>query len=308
MPAPFPIDPQLTGITIAYKNPAYIADGVLPRVGVGKEEFKWWLYPIEETFALPDTRVGRKSQPNEVDLSATEQTSSTDDYGLDFAIPQADIDNAPANRNPVDRAAMQNTDYILLDREKRVADLVFDANQYAAANRITLSGTSQFSDFANSDPLGVVLDGMDACLIRPNLITMGQEVWTRLSQHPAIVKAVHGNSGDSGIARRQAVAELFEVEEILVGQSRLNTARKGQNATLARVWGKHIAMHHRNRLADTGGGITFGYTAEFGTRVAGQWPDRNIGLRGGTRGRVGESVKELIVAAQAGYFIQNAVA
>ncbi len=60
-------------------------------------------------------------------------------------------------------------------------------------------------------------------------------------------------------------------------------------------------------MADTRGGVTFGFTAEWGGRIAGQWEDKNIGLRGGQRVRVGESVKELIIASQAGYFIEDAV-
>ena len=307
MPAPFPIDPVLVAITVAYRNTAYIADDVLPRVQVGKQEFKWWLYPIEESFRIPETLVGRRSRPNEIDLTAEEQSSMTSDHGLDDPIPQADIDNAPPNHSPIDQATVQLTDYIMLDREKRVADLVFDASQYPAGNKVQLAGVDRWSDYANSDPIDDISVGLDACLIRPNVMTLGQEVWTKLARHPAIVKAVHGNPGDTGIARRQQVAELFELDEILVGQSRRNTAKKGQSAVLARLWGKHCSLFFRDRNADTRGGITFGYTAEWGGRVAGQERDSNIGLRGGVRVRTGESVKELIVAGLAGYFIQDAV-
>lgn len=107
---------------------------------------------------------------------------------------------------------------------------------------------------------------------------------------------------------RQQLAQLLEVEEVLVGSSWLNTAKKGQTATLARIWGKHALLIYRNQMADTRNGLTFGITGEFGTRVAGQEPDTMIGLRGGTRVRVGESLKELIVAPAAAYFIQDAVA
>ncbi len=306
--APFPIDPALTAISIAYRNREYIADQVLPRVPVGKQEFKYLEFPIEESFQLPDTKVGRKGRPNVMEYSATEVTSATLDYGLDAEIPQSDIANAPANYNPVDRNAEGLTDSILLDREVRAAGLVFSAATYPSGNKITLSGGAQFSDFTDSDPLGVLLAGMDACLMRPNVVTMGESVWTKLRQHPKIVKAVYGNSGDSGAATREQVAALLEVEEVLVGRSLLNTAKKGQTAALARIWGKHIALTYRNRQADTSGGVTFGYTAAWGDRVAGQWEDRHIGLRGGIRVRVGESVRELIVAARTGYLVENAIA
>lgn len=306
--APFPVDPALTAIAIAYGNRAYIADAVLPRVPVGKPVFKYLEYPLEEGFNIPDTKVGRRGRPNVVEYSAEDRESATQDFGLDGEIPMSDIEAAPANYRPVDRAVEGITDSIALDRELRTAGMVFNAAAYPTGNKVTLSGSSQFSDYAGSDPLGVILNAMDACLLRPNVMVLGEAVWTKLRQHPRIVKAVHGNSGDSGVATREQVASLFEVEEILVGRSLLNTARKGQTAALARVWGKHVSLIHRNRQADTSGGVTFGFTAEWGGRVAGQWEDKDIGLRGGLRVRVGESVRELVVAPRAGYFIENAIA
>jgi hypothetical protein len=309
MPAPFPIDPALTAIAVGYHNQSYIADAVLPRLNPrDKETFKYWSYPVEESFIIPDTKVGRRGAPNEVTLTATETSSVTEDYALDDPIPQADISNAPAGHSPVDRAAMQLADYLELDREKRVADLVFAAGAYGSGYKTQLSGTSQWSDFTNSNPVDAIQTGMDAALMRPNVMVLGQAVWTKLRTHPKIVQAVTGQAVTGGIVSREAVAGLFELEEILVGQSFLNTAKKGQTASLSRVWGKHALLFYRNRLADTQGGVTFGFTYQFLGRQAGSRPDPDIGPRGGVRARVVDSVKELIVAPMAAYFIQDAVA
>ncbi|MFV9531212.1 hypothetical protein ACNUIM_32135 [Pseudomonas aeruginosa] len=67
--APFPIDPELTAIAIAYRNGRMIADEVLPRVPVGKQEFKYWKYDLAQGFTVPETLVGRKSKPNEVEFT-----------------------------------------------------------------------------------------------------------------------------------------------------------------------------------------------------------------------------------------------
>jgi len=306
--APFPIQPELTAIAIAYRNTRLIADEVLPRVPVGKQEFKYLKHTLAEGFTVPDTRVGRKSRPNEVEFSATEETSSTEDFGLDDPIPQVDLDNAPPNYDPRGRAVEGIMNLVELDREVRVAGMVFDANQYGAANKITLSGTSQFSDFANSDPLEVIMTGLDALVMRPTIMVIGRPAFSVLCRHPKIVKAVNGNSGDSGIVQRRAIAELFELEDVLVGEAWVNTARKGQAVTMARTWGKHIALLRRDKTAHTRSGATFGLTAQFGGRIAGSTPDKDIGLRGGERVRAGESVKELITAADLGYMIVDAVA
>jgi hypothetical protein len=307
--APFPIQPDLTAIATRYRNPSLIADMVLPRVPVGKREFKYFAFTQGDTFTIPDTKVGRKSKPTEVEFGMTETPSQTFDYGLEDPIPQDDILNAPANYDPRGRAVEGLTDLILLDREKRTADLVFNTNTYGSGNKTTLSGTSQWNDFTNSDPIGVITGAMDAMIMRPNVAVFGRAVWTKLSQHPKIIKAVYGYANDSGIATRQQVAALLELSEILVGESWINTAKKGQTVSLSRVWGKHAALLHRDGLADTRGNrTTFGFTAEFGQRVSGSIPDPNIGLRGGERVRVGESVRELIVAADLGYLVIDAVA
>src|SRR3990172_3410335 len=94
--APFPITPEMMAITISYRNPKLIADDVLPRVLVGTQEFKYPTYTKAESFTVPDTKVGRKSAPNEVEFTATETTSKCDDYGLDDPVPQEDIMNAEA--------------------------------------------------------------------------------------------------------------------------------------------------------------------------------------------------------------------
>lgn len=306
--APFPIQPELTAIAIAYRNGRLIADDVLPRVPVGKQEFKYWLYSKAEAFTVPDTKVGRRSKPNQVEFSATEQTSATEDFGLDDPIPQNDIDNAPPNYNPLGRSTEQLTNLILLDREVRAANLVFTAATYPTGSKVTLSGTSQWSDYTNSNPIDAITAALDTCIMRPNIAVFGRSTFTKLSQHPRIVKAVLGNAGDSGIARRQDIAALLELDDVLVGEGWVNTAKKGQSPNLVRVWGKHAAFLFRDRNADTRSGTSFGYTVQFGGRVAGAIADPDIGLKGGQRVRAGESVKELITAADLGYFFENAVA
>ena len=306
---PFPILPELTGVTLAHKNKTLIADRVSMRVPVAKSEFRYIKYTTEESFTIPDTKVGRKGKPSEVEFTGTPVDSATDDFGLDDAVPQKDIDDAAGTAiDPVKNAVVGVTNLLMLDREVRVATQVFGASNYATANKTTLSGTSQLSDFTNSDPIGVLLTGFDACLRRPNKIVMGQAVYTKLVQHPKIVKAVLGNSGDSGVATREQLARLFEVEELLVGEGWYNTAKKGQTASYARVWGKHIALICSDENPQVEGNMSMFWTAQFGTRIAGAQPDGNIGVRGGQRVRVAESLKEVCTSTDLRYLIQNAVA
>lgn len=321
-PRPFTVDPILTAIAVGYKNPSNsrIADGVLPRQQVGGEKFKWTEYPISEAFNIPDARVGRKGRVQQLEFSGTENTSEVEDFGLDSPIPYSDIESAEAARaekrssyDPEAHTTEMLTETILNIREARVANMVTTLANYAADKRVTLAGTSQFSDYTNSDPISVIKTGQNSTLVyRPNTMVMGIDVWVKLSSHPKVVNAIKGNVTNAGIVSREEFLNLFRgegIDELLIGEGWYNTAKPNQTPSLARAWGKHISLIYKNPMASVeGGGITFGMTAQFGGKIAGRIPDPNIGLQGGFALRTGERVKELIIAKDVGYFIQNAVA
>jgi hypothetical protein len=305
--APFPVDPELTAQSVAYRNESLIQDFIAPRVPVGVQVFKYRKYALADGFTVPDTKVGRKGEPNTVEFGFTEETSACEDFGLDDVIPNDDIKNAPTGYDPVSKANLSLTDLILLAREVRVANAAFNADNYAAANKQTLSGTSQISDFTNSDPINLFLEALDTMVMRGNICVMGQPVWTKLRQHPKVVSAVLGNSGTSGVITKEQLAEKLEVNKVYVGSGWVNTAKKGQSPTMVRVWGKHLAFHYQDTMATTQDRVTYMYTAQFGDRVAGQIAEPKTGLRGAVRVRAGESVKEVVSATDLGYLFVNAV-
>jgi hypothetical protein len=310
----YPINPALTAIAVAYSNEQMIADLVLPRTPVGKQVFKYKKFALADAFTVPNTLVGRKGEPNEVEFGAVDATDQCRDYGLDTLINNEDILNQQGlglGFDPMSRSTELLSNLVLLDREIRVAGLVFATGSYAGANVSTLAGTTQWSDFVNSDPINAIAVARDGMVMRPNVLIVGRAVATKLTMHPKIISAAYplgGNASVGGRVPMERLAELLELDEVIIGQGWQNTAKPGQAVTMARVWGKHAALIVRGKQVDTVGSVSFGYTAQWGTRVAGNLPEPKIGLRGSERVRVGESVKELIVANDLGYFFQNAVA
>lgn len=306
---PFPIDPKLTAVAIAYRNPdiALIADDVLPITPVA-QEFKHLVYALANGFTVPDAKVGRKSAPNEVEFAATEVLSKCVDYGLDDLVPNEDIEADNQGVDPLGTATMFLTNLINLAREIRVANLVFATGTYPGANQATLAGTSQWSDTVNSDPVKAIGDALDVPVMRPNIAVFGQATWTNLRRHPKVVQACNATNQGAGIVSRQQFADLFELQQVLVGQSFVNTAKRGQAVATARVWGKHAAFIYRDRAAGPQAGVTFGYNGLFGSKISGTIDEPKIGLTGSQRVRVGERTLEVIAANDLAYFFQNAVA
>lgn len=314
---PFTVNPMLTAIAIGFMNTEdqLIADKVMPRVPVA-ETFSWTKYASDQAYTVPDTKVGRKSAPNEVSFEGSDVQDRVDDYGLDDTIPQRDLDAfeampKPANGGPLapdQLATMMLANLVMLDREIRVAAAVQSTANYVAANRQTLAGTAQWSDYANSDPQDDLLRALDVPLVRPNSITMGQSVWTILRQHPKLVRAVNNTDQSNGLITRQQLADLLEVQNVWIGNARLNTARKGQAPSFARVWGKNVALTYTSQMAAQTFQPTWGWTAQFGTKFAGEFMDPKKGLKGSRTIRVGEQVKEIVAAPDAGYLFSSVIA
>lgn len=302
----FTENPVLTAIAIAYRNPdqVLIADDVLPRIKAPARNFEWQSYNEADAFTLPNTRVGRRGTPNQVEIEGTKQSASCEDFGIDVPLDNATIDEAGKNGyDPKNKAAERATDIVMLDREVRVAKLVTDPANYHADHVEALAGTDLFDD-PDSDPISIIEDMLDTCWVRPNQLVFGLAPWRALRKHPKVVKAVNGNSGDQGRATRDQVAELLEVQRVFVGASRINIKRPGENPVLSRVWDNIVAGQYIDRTADTTGGLTFGYSAQLGTKVSGTLP-ANMGLRGGILVRSGETLAEKIVASRAGFLLQN---
>ena len=317
MDAPFVINPELTAIAVGYQNQDIdlIADRVMPRVTTA-ERFTWTEYPSEQAYTVPDTRVGRTSEPNVVTFSGISHEDSVEDDGLDNPVPQRDIDAFNSMPKPpiggpippLTLATMMLTGLVDLGREIRVAGTVFNGANYDAANQETLSGTSQWSDYANSDPLYDLKMALDVPLIRPNQLTLSQQGWTVLSMHPKIVQAIYKTSQGAGAVSKQMLADLLEIKEVLVGAGRANTARKGQAASYARVWGKHAALTFTSQMGAQTKQPVWGWTAAWGGKFAGTISEPKKGLKGSTTVRVGQQVKEVVSAKGAGYFFENIIA
>lgn len=302
---PFPTDPRLTGIVIAYRNAELIADKILPRVPVGKKEFRWLKFDRAERMTVPETLVGRKSLPNEVDFTLQEEAGMVYDRGLDDVVPNDDISEAPDGYDPRAEAAEGLTDLILLDREIRVAAKVMNPANFPASNKVTLAAGQQF-DNPSADPVKTITGWLDTLLYRPNKLLMPQPVWMALRTNPNVVRAFYPNGNGVGTVSKQQVAELLEVDEIIVGQGWRNSAKPGQTPTIVRVWGgDSMLAYYTNSTATPRRGVTFGYTAQYGQRVSGQIAEPKMGLRGSVRIRVGESVNEMLVCPDLGFLFQD---
>ena len=307
------IDQALTNLSVQYKNQAMIWPLVLPLIPVNKRSDKYFIYNKADAFTLADDTVFPKSLPNEMDWGTQTGNYSVTDHAFGDWLPEEVIENADVPLQP----EVDTNDYLnrLLDiaEEARAANLVFNAANYSASNQVTLSGTSQWSN-SSSTPIDDIQNAIESCFGpegRANTLVFGIDTWKALRIHPQILDAVkaatrlQGSGG--GVATRDEVATLFEVEQILVGRSRYNQSKQGQTPSYARLWGKHAAALYVEK--DPGiRSITFGATFCEQRRQTMRDFDPKRGVKGAHYIKVSWNSAEVVIANDCGYFIQNATA
>jgi hypothetical protein len=157
-----------------------------------------------------------------------------------------------------------------------------------------------------ADPYDVISDAIDDMIMNPNKCVMGAKLWNYLKKSASLTEAYFGSANSGKVLKPREFAELFELEELIIGSSMINTAKRGQAVSLGKCWGSKILLMHQNTASVNSG--TFGFTARHGERIADTQEVRKKGLSGGIDVWAGEYVKEVMCSEPHGYLIDNCLA
>lgn len=298
------IDPALSNVSVKYTNSAFIADMIFPIVKVIKQTGKYYVYD-KANLRIDATARAAGSGANEIDFGLTTASFSCDDHALKSFVADEIQDQAEAALNPLIDETETITEKLMLDRENNLATILTDTAQ--VTQNTTLSGTSQWSDYSNSDPIGDVRTARTtihaSTFKKPNTLILGKQVMDMLAEHPQIIDRVKYSM--LGVVTEELLARIFQVEKVLVGEAGKNTAAEGQTDSLSYVWGKHAVVAF---IAPQVGlkTLTLGITFTYAMREVKRWYDQD---REGTYVRVGkDNYVQKVVAVLAGYLIKNAIA
>lgn len=298
------VDPVLSNVSIRFSNEGFIAEQVMPIVRVAKQTGKYYQYD-KANLRIDTTLRASGSGANEVDYGLSTAAYSCDDHALKEFVPDEIQDQADAALNPLVDATENVTEKLMLDKEKKLADVMADTA--VLTQNVTLAGTDQWSDYTNSDPIGDVRTARTTVhqniFRKPNTLVLSKEVFDILAEHPQVLERV--KYSQLGILTADLLARIFQVERVLVGEAGYNSADEGASDVLAYIWGKHAwVLYISPRVALKT--VTFGWTFTYKQRQVKRWRDED---REGTYVRVGkDNYDQKVVAATAAYLIKSAVA
>lgn len=276
------VNRPLTNISVAFMQNAtnFVADRVFPNIPVSKQSDAYFTYDRGEFNR--DTMEER--------LPATESAGGTYKVGTEtyyarvYAyhkdVPDQVRDNSDAPLN-LDREA---TEFValkgLLKREISWVNSYFKPNIWSnmlnggssASTTIDPTDTSNddvvYWSNAQSDPIENVRlmkrTMLQSTGFMPNVLTLGRPVFDVLVDHPDIIGRMdRGQTSGPAMANRDALAALFEVDEVLIMDAIQNTAKEGLTAAHSFIGGKHALLTYRPPsagLMTPSAGYTFSWT------------------------------------------------
>jgi hypothetical protein len=305
------IDAALTNLSVGYRNPAFIADELAPIVPVRKQSDKYFVHDAaREAFRQTDDRRAPGTEASEVNFSLSTDNYYCEDHALVSVIPDEERENAdPAIQPSIDRTEFLRAK-IDLNKEIELAGSLTDAAVIAQSE--TLAGDDQWSD-VDSDPIAAVearkATIMAAVQVLPNTLVLPYEVYAGVRLHPKVIERIA--YGSVGAVNDQILAQIFDVERVLVPRAFKNTAAPGQAAAMAYVWGKDALLCHvprRPALKQVALAYSFAWTGAPGSlgghRVE-MWREER---RKADVIRVQRYYDQKVIAAGAAYLWKAAVA
>ncbi len=304
------VDKQLSNVSQMLKVEGCIADLILPKTQSAQYSGKIGKYGNGH-LRIVNSLVGGKGKFRRMEtITRSSDGFYIESHGLEGLVTDEDYKNV---EDPFDAEKDETTgltSVLMLEKEKSIADAL--TSTAVLTQNVTLSGSSQFSDYLNSDPIGKIVAGKKA--VRDgsggivNTMIMEYDVAEMLRYHPAILDALGFKENRPGGLSDADLAKAFNVQRLFVPWAKYNSAVEGQADVLTNVWGKHIVLACLPERAEKYQ-LSLGYevqlTGQVGWKVY-KKPEDNPPES--TQIIVAGKYDQVITKAACGYLIKDAIA
>jgi len=315
------VNRPLTNISVAFMQDAanFVADQVFPNVPVQKQSDRYFTYDRGEMnrdemeLRAPGTESAGRGYT--VDSTPTYYAPV---YAYHHDIPDEIRANADA---PLDLD--RETTYIvtlkaLIKREVLWATKYFQGgvwtNDYDGGGA---TGQVPHWNISSSTPVenvrAAATTQAESTGFRPNTLVMGRRVFDSLVDHPEIIDRIKYSSspGSPAIVNKNTLAQLFEVERVLVMDSIRNTAKKGLANSHSFIGGKHALLCYvapNPGIMTPSAGYTFSWAGWFGASQSGtRIKTIRLDREDSDRVEIQMALDQKVVAADMGTFWENIV-
>lgn len=279
------VNKPLSNISIAFMQDAknFVADRVFPNIPVAMQSDRYYTYDrgFFNRDEMEERAPGTESAGSGYEVDNT-PTYYAPVYAFHHDVPDQIRANVDTVLQPDSDATKLVSHKALIKREKLWVNKYFGTGKWTHDFAGVSSGPTgdqvlQWND-ASSTPIEDVAAMIDRILQNTgqiaNKLTIGREVWTALKNHPDIIDRVKYGQTAVGTAKMSlgALADLFEVEEILVMNAIENTAAEGQTNAHSFIGGKSALLTYSPPspgLQIPTAGYSFSWTGFLGASAMG---------------------------------------
>jgi hypothetical protein len=308
---------------VEMEKQGFVGTQVLPVVNVGLQSDNPGKIPLEQLLFNAETARASGSGYNRGNWKFERFTYATEEHGWEEPVDDRDA----ARYGEIIQAEMVATlraqSIIARNYEARVAAAVFNATTWAQSGNTGSSpgtlGTAvvhEWDDAANAVPITdvelAVQKVYDNSGLKANALVINWKTFRNLRNCETIIDRINsagaGSPSKASDVTVQMLAQVFDLDKIIVAGASQNTAKEGQAASVSQIWSNEYAMVCRISdsidMRDPCIGRTFHWTGD-GSALDGvieQYRDETV--RGDII-RCRFETDEVIMYPQAGYLLSN---
>lgn len=299
----------LTSLSVMYANDEFIGGRLMPTVMTsGKLSGIYYTYDKRDRLSYPDDTAGHKSTLAELNQGRSTGNYSLTPRGLTEWLDMLTLQNEDAPLNELLDIQENVLHGMMFRRELRIAAVIQTSGNYSG--NTTAIGAGDRWDVIGSNP-GPVVDIAKAAMWRGNgptkdIMKLSLSVYNTLKRHPAVLD--RWSIGNDGVkfASRQMLAAYFDVDEVIVGAPRKDTANEGVSASYSRIWDDTVAIV---RVAQRPSirSASFGYVFQDAPTTSDLFFEANKFTKGGYMQRNSHCDQEKVIAGDTSYLLTTVV-
>lgn len=214
-------DAALSNISIAYRNPLYIADQIFPVVPVKRQSDYFYQFLRGDWFRLDAAARGPGARAPRSGYKLSSSTYSCIEYALQHPIPIELINNADAPIYPLSTGVNFATNGLLLKKEQIVSSLICTAANWPNMTE-DAAGLWAATDSTNTFLTDVLTrrETIRQAIGRyPNTLVMDAKTFKGLKESSTLLDRIKytGTNGNPADVTPQMIAMLAEVDRVLIG-------------------------------------------------------------------------------------------
>jgi hypothetical protein len=247
------VDKHLTNVAMNYKQDLSFADRIAPKVKVGKQTDMVRTYSQADLWRINNTIRAPGTEANRIVTTVGSESYYCENYALRADITIEDRANADPvfTRNLEEGRTELLSSQLQLDWSRRIAQQVTNTTNVGTSSNVA----SAWTDNTNSDPWDDVLTKIDQIQdstgYRPNRVSFGLESYRQFRRNNKVIDKIQttGVSGAGQVVSERQVAELLEVDEIIVARGFYNAGEEGQAIDLQKIWDDHVLVYYAPKKA-----------------------------------------------------------